>query len=88
MKRAEHFQTLIEVTQTATLTPGMTEALGDFCHQVVAAEAEAPEIKAAAGRALQVLQSRLEANRKVAAESAATADIKPESPAARSAKSL
>jgi hypothetical protein len=70
-RRAEHFQSLIDVTQSVKLTPGMTDALSEFCHQVVSTESEAPEIRAAAERALLGIQSRTEANRKVAEESPA-----------------
>ncbi len=67
-KRTEHFQSLIDVTQSMKLTPGMAQALGEFCQQVASAESEAPEIKAAAERALQALQSRIDVNRTVATE--------------------
>lgn len=72
-KRAEHFQTLIDVTHSVKLAPGMAQALGEFCHQVAASESEAPEVKAAAERALQGLQSRPDASRTIAGDGTAPA---------------
>jgi hypothetical protein len=59
VKRAEHFRTLLETSETAVLTPGMAETLSGFCRSVASSKDEAPVVKAEAKLVLRTLEKRL-----------------------------
>ncbi|MBC7385803.1 MAG: hypothetical protein H7301_06540 [Cryobacterium sp.] len=70
--RVAHLHTLSDVTEKSHLTPGMAEALAEFCEQVMTAVEEAPEVRAEAQAAYAVLESGLRGVRNNAARSPAS----------------
>ncbi len=58
MKRAEHFRDLLDITETAQLTPSIAETLADFCQGVATSEEEAPLVQAEAKLVLRSLKAK------------------------------
>lgn len=58
LKRVEHFHDLLDTTESARLTPGMSETLAEFCRKVATAEEESPSVRAEARLVLHHLEAK------------------------------